>query len=351
LNGPDVLIYRPVDESGESHRRLADAGCRVLVTEAQMSRAELVERGRGAAALVGATFRGDTMDAAFLEAFPRLRIIAKYTIGVDDVDVDAATRLGIVVTHSPTEANWGGVAEGTLASILALTKRVRERDRQVKEGRWRNPELEGVFLGKRADGYAGICVGIIGLGRAGGRVADLLAPWRVRLLAHDPHVGAHVFARHGATPADLDSLLEQSDVVTVHCTLTDETRGMLDASRIGRMKPTAILVNTARGAIVDIDALCDALETERIAAAALDVLPSEPPPPGSRILALGDKVLLSPHMVAANAGGTLRPAIPVATDAVLAALSGRVPRNVYNAGVLSKWRARFLGDSLLGSGR
>ena len=346
MTRPSVFVFRAVDDSGESHGALAAAGCAVTVAEEALGPRELLERARGAHALLGATFRGGVIDRAFLESQPQLRIIAKYTIGIDDVDVDAATDIGMVVTHCPTEANWGGVAEGTIAAMLTLLKRVRERDARVKAGGWRSSELEGVYLGAREDGYAGITVGIIGLGRVGRRVATLLAPWRVTVLAHDPYVDAGVFTRYGARRVDLEALLAQSDVVTLHCSLTPETRGLINAERLSLMKRDAILINTARGAIVDIEALCAAIERRGLRAA-LDVLPKEPPPPGARILTLGDSVLLSPHMVAATQGGTLGPAIPWATADVLAALRGAVPEHVYNVAAVPKWRQRFGGKSLL----
>jgi phosphoglycerate dehydrogenase-like enzyme len=289
------------------------------------------------------------MDRKFLGVSPHLRIVAKYTIGVDDVDVEAASEIGVLVTHCPTEANWGGVAEGTLALMLTLLKRVRERDRHVKAGGWRDSPLYGTYLGRRTDGYPGITIGIVGLGRAGSRVADLLRPWAVRVLATDPYVDAAKFAAHGAERVDLDTLLRESDVVTLHCNLTAETRGLIDRRRLALLKPTAVLVNTARGAVVDLGALCDALEAQALAAAALDVLPEEPPQRDARILKLGDRVLLTPHMVAANQGGTLGAAIPWAARAVLAALRGEVPDSVYNTEAVAKWRSRFGGRPLLGA--
>jgi phosphoglycerate dehydrogenase-like enzyme len=346
MTRPRVFIFRAVDESGDSHRALEAAGCAVTVAAPNLGSGDLLEQGRAAHALLGATFRGGIIDRAFLESQPQLRIIAKYTIGVDDVDVDAATGLGVLVTHCPTEANWGGVAEGTIAFMLALLKRVRERDAHVKAGGWRSPDLDGVYAGARADGYPGITVGIVGLGRVGRRVAELLAPWRVRLLAHDPYVDEKVFARYGARRVDLADLLAQSDVVTLHCSLTEETRGLMNAARLTRMKRGAILINTARGAVVEIEALCDAIE-QRGLRAALDVLPEEPPPSRARILALGNRVLLSPHMVAATRGGTLGPAIPWATTDVLSALRGNVPEHVYNVSAIAKWQQRFGGKSLL----
>ncbi|MBN1240464.1 MAG: hypothetical protein JXB36_18320 [Gammaproteobacteria bacterium] len=341
MTRPKVLIYRPVDETGESHRRLELAGCDVVAGDYDSGAAALAAAAPDAAALLGATYRGGVIGRDLLRAFPNLRIISKYTIGVDDVDVDAASELGILVTHCPTEANWGGVAEGTIGLMLAFMKKLGTRDRHVKAGGWRDKRLEGRYFGRRGDGYPGLTVGIVGLGRIGSRVAELLAPWRTRLLAADPYVDDAAFETRGVRRAALETLLRESDVVTLHCNLTPETRGLIGASELALMKPDAMLINTARGPMVDIDALCDALEADRIGGAALDVLPQEPPPVGARLLALGDKVLLSPHMIAANRGGTLAAAVPWATDAVLAALRAEVPDYVYNREAIEPWRRRF----------
>ena len=346
MSRPKVLIYRPVDDSGTSHRQIESAGCDVVVAVPDAERAAIAALSRDADVLLGATFRG-FMDREFLSLSPRLRIVAKYTIGVDDVDIDAASDLGILVTHCPTEANWGGVAEGALALILALLKRVRERDRHVKGGGWRVPPIYGTYLGRRGDGYAGITVGIVGLGRAGSRVADLLRPWNMRVLGVDPYVDGGKFARHGVERTDLDTLLREADVVTLHCNLTTETRGLIDKRRLALMKPSAVLVNTSRGAVVDLEALCDALDANALDAAALDVLPEEPPQKNARILRFGDRVLLSPHMIAANQGGTLGAAIPWAAAAALTALRGELPDCIYNTEAVAKWQRRFGGQSLL----
>jgi D-3-phosphoglycerate dehydrogenase / 2-oxoglutarate reductase len=344
---PKVLIYRPVDEHGASHRELTRAGCDVVAAELDLDRERFLTAAPDAAALLGATFRGGIIDRAALEAFPYLRIVAKYTIGVDDVDVDAASELGILITHCPTEANWGGVAEGTIGLMLAFLKRIGPRDRHVKAGGWRDRRLEGVYVGRRGDGYPGITIGIVGLGRIGTRVATLLAPWGARLIGTDPYVDDERFAGVGVERVTLPTLLREADVVTLHCSLTAETRGMIDSSALAAMKPGALVINTARGPIVDVEALCDALERERIAGAALDVLPAEPPAPSARVLALGDKVILSPHMIAANDGGTLRSAIPWATAAVLAALRSDVPDRVYNPEAIERWCRRFGSRRLL----
>ena len=306
-----------------------------------IERDALFELARGADALMGATVKRAPIDGAFLDRLPELRIVSKYTIGVEDVDLDAATARGVLVTHCPTEANWGGVAEGTVGFMLTLLKRVRERDRHVKAGGWRDSSLMGAYLGRRGDGYPGLTVGIVGLGRCGTRLAELLSPWQVRMLACDPYVEEGKFERLGVVRTDLPALLRESDVVTLHVTLTEETRGFIGAGELATMKPFAILINTSRGAVVDLDALCDALEADRIAAAALDVLPEEPPGRQARVLALGDKVLLCPHMISANRPGALQPAIPWATEATLAALRGRVPEHVYNVDAVPRWLARF----------
>jgi phosphoglycerate dehydrogenase-like enzyme len=281
----------------------------------------------------------------------RLRIIAKYTIGTDDVDVEAATELGILVTHGPTESNWGGVAEGVLAAMLALLKKVRERDRHLKESQgWRDQRLQGTYLGARADGYPGITLGLIGLGRIGSRVATLMRPWNARILATDPYVPDARFTEHGVKRVDLDTLLRESDVVSLHVVLTRETRHLIGPRQLALMKPTAVLINTSRGPCVQEPALVEALLRGQIAGAALDVFEEEPLALDSALRNLGDKVLLSPHMVSANVGSGLGPGIRWATDSVLSALRGEVPDNVYNTEVIPRWQSRFGGTSVWGAG-
>lgn len=350
MSKPKVCVYVPIDSCGDSHRLMQRAGCEVILGKTSwrtgIDRATLLDLSRGADALLGSTIKPESIGREFFEKFSKLRIIAKYTIGVEDIDLDAATELGILVTHSPTEANWGGVAEGTLAFMLALLKRIYERDHHVKSGGWRDSALMGTYLGERQDGYAGITVGIVGLGRCGSRVAELLAPWRVRVLACDPYIEDEKFSSCGAQRVTLNSLLEQSDVVTLHVTLTEETLNLIDHAELKRMKSTAILINACRGRVVNLEALCDALESGGLAGTALDVLPEEPPPQDSRILTMGSNVILCPHMVSANVPGTLQPAIPLATDAVLAALRGEVPKYVYNVDAIPKWLKKF-GDQPL----
>ena len=341
------MIYRPVDETDGTRQTLAASGCDVLVESIDLPGVALPQRAGLADVLMGATFRGGVMDAEFLSQFPNLRLVAKYTIGFDDVDVDAATALGIAVSHCPTEANWGGVAEGAVALLLALLKRVRERDRQVKRGGWRDESLRGIYLGARGDGYPGVTIGIVGLGRTGSRLVELLAPWRTRLVATDPYVDAARFVELGVERLDLDELLTTADVVSLHCSLTHETRNLIGARELGRMKRGAMLINTARGALVDTEALVTALESEALAGAALDVFADEPLPTDAAVRRLDDRILLSPHMVAANVGGTLAAAVPWGLEATLDALRGTLPERTVNPEVAEAWRARFGAKPLL----
>lgn len=300
-------------------------------------------------ALAGTSIRSSPITKKIMQSSNRLRIVAKYTIGVDDVDVEAATEMGILVTHAPTESNWGGVAEGTITAMLTLLKKVRERDRHLKGGGpWRDKQLEGTYVGSRADGYAGITIGLIGLGRVGSRVADLMRPWKARILACDPYVPGSKFSEHGVERVDLSTLFRESDVVSLHVVLTRETRHMIGAPQLAQMKPTAILINTSRGYCVDEAALVEALQKGRIGGAALDVFEEEPLALESPLRKLGDKVLLSPHMVSANVGSGIKPGIRWATESVLHALRGEVPDNVYNKEVIERWESRFGGKSVWG---
>ncbi|MFH1491516.1 MAG: NAD(P)-dependent oxidoreductase [Pseudomonadota bacterium] len=350
---PKVYIYTPVDQTGESHRRFVEAGCDLRLGDATWHNLAAANENHpldfdaDTAALLGVAARRIPITREVMEKAASLRIVAKYTVGVDDVDIDAATDLGVLVTHCPTEANWSGVAEGVMAYMLALLKKVREKDRHMKQGGWRDPALMGIYLGRRFDGYGGITVGIIGLGRIGSRLADLLAPWRVRILACDPYVDESKFIHHDVRQVDLETLLRSSDVVTLHCDLTEETKGFIGDQELGMMKPNAVLINAARGPMVDLDALYEALSRDAIAGAAIDVFPEEPPDVQLPLRSLGDKVLLSPHMITNNRNGGLEPAFPLATEAVLAALRGEVPDRVYNREVIPAWRERFGEKNIL----
>ena len=164
-----------------------------------------------------------------------------------------------------------------MAMILTMLKRNREKDAHVKGGGWKHESLSGIYLGRRdEDGYAGLTVGIVGLGRIGGRMVELLKPWDVRLIVCDPFVEEEKFARYGVEKVDLDTLLRESDIVSLHPTLNPTSRGMMGADQFRAMKKTALFVNTSRGGTQDEIALADAIEAGEIAGAALDVFLDEP---------------------------------------------------------------------------
>ena len=356
MPSPKIFIFAPVHRMGASFNAydvLEESGSEVLYGSASWStpqgnnEEEMIAIAKGSDALTGGSIKSSPITGRIMDSAPELRIIAKCSIGVDDVDVDAATERGILVTHGPTESNWSGVAEGTMAILLTLLKKIRERDENVKRGGWRDPSLQGASLSRHQDGYAGITIGIVGLGRIGRRFADLLAPWRVRILACDPYVEESEFIRANAERVDLDTLLQESDVVSLHVVLNKETHHLIAAGALARMKPTGILINTARGGVVDTQALAAALESGQIAAAGLDVCEQEPLPADSPLLKLGHKILLSPHMASSNLDGGLKQGIIWANQSVLAALRGRVPEHIYNKEVIPRWLERFGGRNIL----
>ena len=353
---PKVFVFSPIDAAAETYERLQADGCEIKVAPRPWaspmapSHDELLAGARGSDVLLGSMIYNTTISREVMRSAERLRLVAKYSIGCEDIDVEAATELGILVTYGPTESNWGGVAEGTLANMLVLLKKIRERDRHLKtDGAWRDPGLVGRYVGARADGYTGITIGIVGLGRVGTRLADLLRPWRAQVIACDPYIPDAHFAEHGVQRVDLDTLLAESDVVTLHVYLNRETRHMVGAPQFQRMKPTAYLCNASRGPVVDEAALVQALQQQQIAGAALDVFEREPLPLDSPLRGFGDNVLLSPHMITNNIGSGVGPAISLATNAVLSALQGDVPDEgiIFNREAIPRWKERFAGQSLL----
>ena len=167
------------------------------------------------------------------------------------------------------------------------------------------------------------------------------------MIAYDPYVDEAKFAHSNAKAVDLETLLRESDVVTIHANLTSETHHLMNEARFELMKPSAILINAARGPIVEEEALFFALEKQKIAGAALDVFETEPLDLQSPLRGLGDKILVSPHMISGNKGASLKPAVPWTVDNTLAALRGELPRHIVNAEAIPLWRKRFGGKNLL----
>ena len=219
-----------------------------------------------------------------LAACPRLRLISIWGTGTDNVDLAACGTRGVAVTNTPG-VNAHAVAEHTVALMLAATRRIAAMDRDTRAGQWPRGLLVQL---------EGRTVGLVGLGAIGGRVAELLRPFGVHLLAatYGPDNGRAAAA--GARHVPVETLLRDSDIVSLHLRLSDATHGYLGRERLALMKPTAFLVNTARGALVDKTALVDALRDGRLAGAALDVFHEEPIPAGDPMLTLPN-VVLTPH--------------------------------------------------------
>ena len=218
--------------------------------------------------------------------------------------------------------------------------RRRRARRQVAHARRISPITSAAAA---SDGFPGQTIGLVGLGRIGTRVAQLLAPWRARIIAYDPYVPPAHFLTHGVTAVDYETLLRESDVVSFHVVLTRETRYMFGEEQLKLMKPNAIVLNTARGKVLDEKALARAIDEGRIRGAAIDAFEEEPLPMDSPLRKLGDRVLLSPHSASYTEGGELRQGVAWATRSVVTALKGGIPDNVYNREVIPRWKERFGG--------
>jgi phosphoglycerate dehydrogenase-like enzyme len=259
--------------------------------------------------------------AGLIGRLPALRMIAIGGRLTGQVDLAAAAAKGIVVTD--TEGSGVNAFEHTVALMMALVRRVPQEDRAMREGRWQTPPIGVDMYGKT--------LGIIGLGRIGGKMAAFGRLLGMRVLATGITLTDERAAAAGATRVDLDTLLREGDVVSVHYRLSDKTRGLITARHLALMKPGAFLVNTARGPIVDEAALLDALRGRRIAGAALDVFDVEPLPKSHPFLAL-DNVVLTPHLgfVTAEGYGIF---FGQATESILAYLDGKTPPRVVTARV------------------
>jgi glyoxylate reductase len=255
----------------------------------------------------------DRVDEALLAALPDVRHVCSYGVGVNHLDLEACRRRGLVVTNTP-DVLTDATADLALALLLAAARRVCEGDRLIRAGGWREAAPD-FLLGREVTGKV---LGIVGFGRIGQAVARRALGFRMRVL----YTGPRVVALAGTERVELDDLLARSDFVSLHCPLTDATRDLISRERIERMKPGAILVNTARGPVVDDEALADALERGRIFAAGLDVFRAEPAVP-ERFLRL-ENVVLTPH-VGSGTEETRSAMARLVWDEVLRAAEGRPP--------------------------
>ena len=263
--------------------------------------------------------------ADVIEAGKRLKIIGRAGIGVDNIDVAAASRRGIIVENAPS-GNAVTTAEHALCLMMSLARHIPQATASMKAGKWDKNKFSGAEI-------MGKTLGVVGLGNIGRIVADRAQGLKMRVVAFDPFIGREAAQRLGVELYDLDELLSQADIITVHTPLTKETRGVIGTAAFARMKKGSLVVNAARGGVVDEDALLSALESGHIAGAALDVFVEEPPPAGSKLVA-HPHVICTPHLGASTEEAQEKVAIEVAEQIVAFAERGEV-RNAVNAAALS----------------
>src|SRR5215203_6113306 len=289
----------------EPHKRVAE------VNEAAGSEEEIIEAGEGAEVIVTQLA---PITEKVLSSLDALKLVVVTRGGPVNVNIDAASEHGVAVCYAPGR------------NAPAAMKRIPDAHATLSKGEWR-----GEFYAYEENGIEldGATVGLVGFGAIGSRVARVLHAFGSEVLVYDPFVDDAKVRETGGRKAELNELLESSKVVSIHARLTDETRGMIGADQISRMPEDSVLVNTARGGLLDYDALCDALESGHLGAAALDVYPEEPVPEDSRILK-APRLVLSPHIAGATKE-TAQRAARIAAEEVGRYVRGEQLLNVINS--------------------
>jgi len=317
---PYVFVTRELPGNAVERLRQA-AEVEVWPGQDPPPREELLRQAAKADALL--TLLTDRVDAALLDGAPRLRIVSNMAVGYDNIDLEAATARRVLVTNTPgvlTETT----ADFAFALLLATARRVVEGDHLARSGGW--PTWHPSFL--LGQDVHGATLGIVGLGAIGTAVARRARGFAMRVLYSDSRPRPELEAELGASFAPLDALLRESDFVSLHVPLTPQTHHLIGGRELGLMKPSAFLINTSRGPVVDQEALCEALRSHVIAGAGLDVAEVEPVPDGDPLLELGNLVL-TPHVASASVATRARMA-DIAADAILAVLQGERPVNLLN---------------------
>jgi glyoxylate reductase len=309
----------PIDLSAQVRAQLPDAHVEVPEQWLGVERCDLSD----ADALVCLLL--DRIDASVLARAPKLRVIANCAVGYDNVELAAATRAGIAVTNTP-DVLTDATAELTIALMLAAARRLPEGEALVRSGQWIGWRLDQL-LGQPIKGRT---LGIVGLGRIGLAVAERAVALGMRVIYSNPE---DVETWLPLTRVDVEDLFAAADVVSLHCPLTPETKHLVNAQRLARMKPSAILINTARGGCVDDGALAEALTAGRIFAAALDVFNGEPAV-DPRLLA-APRLVVAPHLGSATVDAR-RAMAQLCADAVIDVLMGRTPVNLVNREVVRR---------------
>jgi len=265
---------------------------------------------------------GTKVTKEIIEVATALKIIGRAGVGVDNVDVPAATRKGIVVVNSP-EGNTIAAAEHALAMMLSMSRHVAEANQSITSGKWDRKKFIGVEVYKKT-------LGIVGLGKIGSHVAKVAKAMGMKILAYDPFISAERAEQLGCSLVDMELLVQESDYITLHIPKTDETYHSINAETFAKMKPTARIINCARGGIIDEVALAEALKEGKIAGAALDVYENEPLEAESPLRELGQKIVMTPHLGASTAEAQVNVAVDVAEQIrdVLLGLPARSAVNI-----------------------
>lgn len=320
-----VFVDRILPISDYEKKIIEGFGCTVTQYNA-ITPQEILEVAADAEAImtVGAKF---TREA--IEGLKKCKVIGRYGVGVDNIDLEAATEKGIVVTYVPVYCQEE-VATLALTLMLVCERKLFQADKVVKGGSW----ASSVKTVDGARSTRGKTVGLVGLGAIPKKLIALLKPFGVNIISYDPYINLEYCKENGIESVELDELLKRSDYVSLHVPLMESTRHMISERELDMMKEDAILINTARGALVDQIALTKALKDKKIAAAGLDVLEFEPPTGEEEIFKL-DNVITSGHIGAATSEALVRLRCAVA-QSVVDVLDGRMPSAVANKAVLEK---------------
>ena len=314
--------------SGEASRRLSEVG---EVVWSKASTDELLAREAEDATVIIAEYA--KLTSRIIGAAQKLKAVAVWGVGYDHVDIEAASNRGIYVTNC-RGANAESVAEHVFALVLALSRKVIQMDALVRGGRWSVQQETGLGASLIPQDLQGKTIGIIGFGEIGSRVSRIAHGFDMRVLVNDPYIVPDRVRDHDVDQVDLDSLLRNADIVTIHTVLTPETTGLIGGRQLATMKPTAILINASRGPVINQGDLAEALEKRSIAFAGLDVFAREPIDPDDPLLEL-ENVVLSPHIAGGSAEALNATSMAVVME-VSRVLRGEVPRNLVNRDQLEK---------------
>ncbi|MFN8565261.1 MAG: hydroxyacid dehydrogenase [Anaerolineae bacterium] len=294
-----------------------------ITAPGQMKRDELLAALPTADALIIRS--ASKIDAEALAAATKLRMIARAGVGVDNVDIPVATQRGIVVMNTP-DGNTVSTAEMTFGLMLALARNIPQAHASLASGKWDRKSFGGVEL-------RGKTLGVVGFGRIGRAVAKRALAFEMTVLAYDPYIPADVAADLGVELVDLDTIYKNADFISLHAVLTDETRDMVNTTTIARMKDGVRIVDAARGALINEADLAEAIKSGKVAGAALDVYPTEPPPADDPLIGLPN-VIHTPHLAASTEDAQIVVAVDAAKLVVDALLNGKYA-NVVNPDVLN----------------